>query len=650
MSLDLRLLQEICDQISGEIDAIVSIFADQGEIIASSRRSRIGDFHTGCAKIMAGEANALEVTSEDAAGEASIFEGCAIPIEFEGKRVFCVGIAAPLSIARPYSRIVQHWVGSLLRERALTWSEQRFRDVAESAGDWIWEMNEELRFTYVSPRFFETFRVPPQAIIGKTRREFAVTNIEDQAWHDLEAKLLARLPFRDFTYSLATEDGRLRHLKTNGKPVYDEQGQFVGYRGTGLDITEQVEAEQALKRSQQLLSDAIETISEGFSLYDKDDRLVVFNSRYRTLLYPDVDVELKAGMTFESMVRLAAESGYIRAAIGREEDWVQERLARHREGREPHVQHRGNGRWILVSEHKTQDGGTVAVYSDITELKQREQELAEKSRALEQLSSQLAKYLSPQIYESIFTGRQEVKVASQRKKLTVFFSDIAGFTEATDRLESEELTQLLNHYLTEMSRIALDHGATIDKFVGDAIVVFFGDPDSQGVKEDALACVKMAIAMCERMRDLGVIWRDSGLETPLKCRIGINTGFCTVGNFGSEDRLDYTIIGGGVNLASRLESMATPGDILISYETYALVEDEIDCKEHGELTVKGIAYPVVTYQVLDSYTNLQEHPQRIRENHPKLSLNVDLDAMSEKEREQSADILRRALGKILESS
>jgi adenylate cyclase len=129
-----------------------------------------------------------------------------------------------------------------------------------------------------------------------------------------------------------------------------------------------------------------------------------------------------------------------------------------------------------------------------------------------------------------------VKLASQRKKLTVFFSDIAGFTETAERLESEDLIWLLNHYLTEMSRIASAHGATIDKYVGDAIVIFFGDPESSGVMEDALACVRMAIAMRERMGDLADIWRDMGLATPFRCRMGINTGFCTVGNFGSEDR------------------------------------------------------------------------------------------------------------------
>jgi class 3 adenylate cyclase len=299
-----------------------------------------------------------------------------------------------------------------------------------------------------------------------------------------------------------------------------------------------------------------------------------------------------------------------------------------------------------VSEHKTEDGGTVAVYSDITELKQREEELSDKSGALEQLSNQLAKYLSPQVYESIFSGKQEVKLTSQRKKLTVFFSDIAGFTETADKLESEDLTRLLNEYLTEMSQIALSYGATIDKYVGDAIVIFFGDPETRGVNEDALACVEMAIAMRKKMGELQSVWRASGIENPLQVRIGINTGYCTVGNFGSEDRMDYTIIGGGVNLASRLESSATPGEILISYETYALVRDEIHCEERGQINVKGIAYPVATYVAIDSYDNLDRERQLIREDHPNLKLNLDLDTMSLDERSQAAAVLRRALDRL----
>ena len=142
-------------------------------------------------------------------------------------------------------------------------------------------------------------------------------------------------------------------------------------------------------------------------------------------------------------------------------------------------------------------------------------------------------------------------MVSQRKKLTVFFSDIAGFTEITDKMELEDLTQLLNQYLTEMSRIALSYGATIDKYIGDAVMIFFGDPKSRGVSADAIACVKMAVAMQKRVRQLASIWRDAGIERPLTCRMGIHTGYCTVGNFGSEDHVSYTAVGSGVNLVSR---------------------------------------------------------------------------------------------------
>jgi class 3 adenylate cyclase/methyl-accepting chemotaxis protein len=413
------------------------------------------------------------------------------------------------------------------------------------------------------------------------------------------------------------------------------------FRDTAVEVKETNLRE--IREARRRLTDAIESISEGFSLYDAEDNLVVSNSRYREVLYPGIADIVVPGAPFESFVRAAAERGLVKNADGRMDDWIAERLTRHNEPSGPHLQQQSDGRWIQISERKTEDGGTVAVYTDITDLKEREEELAEKSNALEQLSNQLAKYLSPQVYDSIFRGRQEVKVASSRKKLTVFFSDIAGFTETADRLESEELTQLLNHYLTEMSQIALDHGATLDKYVGDAILIFFGDPETKGVKEDALACVKMAIAMRKRMHDLEDIWRESGIEKPLRVRTGVHTGYCTVGNFGSEDRMDYTIIGGAVNTASRLESLATPGEILISYETYAQVRDQIHCEEHGETKVKGIAYPVVTYRVIDSYESLGRERQRFREHHLNAKLDLDLAAMTSDDRSQAATMLRRAL-------
>ena len=234
-------------------------------------------------------------------------------------------------------------------------------------------------------------------------------------------------------------------------------------------------------------------------------------------------------------------------------------------------------------------------------------EAQSKTQQMEDVSGQLAKYLSPQIYESIFSGKQNVEVKSYRKKITVFFSDIVNFTAISDKLESEELTALLNFYLNEMSQIALKHGATIDKYIGDAIMIFFGDPESFGIEEDARRCVAMAVEMQQRMAELWGYWsKHFGLKKDLEIRVGINTGYCTVGNFGSEDRLDYTVVGAAVNLASRLESAATPSGILVSEETYFQVKDYFSFDAPQQLELKGLERGVIAYEVDISDTSRAE--------------------------------------------
>ncbi len=261
-------------------------------------------------------------------------------------------------------------------------------------------------------------------------------------------------------------------------------------------------------------------------------------------------------------------------------------------------------------------------------------------KKIEKLAVKLSKYLSPQVYDSIFSGKQNVKIEAYRKKLTVFFSDIKGFTELTDRLEPEVLSSLLNSYLNEMSKIALKYGGTIDKFVGDAILIFFGDPESKGDREDANACVLMALEMRERMKYLRKLWEDQGISKPLNIRIGINTGYCNVGNFGSEDRLDYTIIGGEVNLASRLESKADSGQILISHETYALIKKQIVCEKKEEINVKGIAHKIQTYQVIETEKDKKNKKNLFREEYDGFSLAFDL---SRSEKKKVVSSLKRVL-------
>ncbi|MEW5772447.1 MAG: adenylate/guanylate cyclase domain-containing protein [Thermodesulfobacteriota bacterium] len=230
--------------------------------------------------------------------------------------------------------------------------------------------------------------------------------------------------------------------------------------------------------------------------------------------------------------------------------------------------------------------------------------LRRKTREMEALSRKLARYLSPQVYQSIFEGSTEARIESRRKRLTVFFSDIVGFTTATERMEAEAMSALLNAYLEAMSGIVHKHGGTIDKFMGDAIMAFFGDPASRGEKEDALACTAMALDMREALKDLRKEWFRQGVETPFSVRIGINTGFCTVGNFGSAERMEYTIIGAPVNLASRLQTAAEPDQVLVSHETWSLIRDRFYCIKRKPLALKGIPYPVPTYQVVDTYERM----------------------------------------------
>ena len=220
------------------------------------------------------------------------------------------------------------------------------------------------------------------------------------------------------------------------------------------------------------------------------------------------------------------------------------------------------------------------------------------SKDKEKILKKLSKYFSPQVYNSIFSGELDVTINTKRKNLTVFFSDIKSFTTITEKLEPEILTDLITNYLTEMTNIAIKYGGTVDKYIGDAIMIFFGDPQSMGTKKDALACVSMALEMKKKLRKLKKDWERTGLSESLDVRMGIHTDVCTVGNFGSSDRLDYTVLGNGVNLASRLEAMAGANEILISENTHNLINKDVQSQFFSEITVKGKAHPIKAYQVL----------------------------------------------------
>jgi class 3 adenylate cyclase len=197
-----------------------------------------------------------------------------------------------------------------------------------------------------------------------------------------------------------------------------------------------------------------------------------------------------------------------------------------------------------------------------------------------------------------------------------------------------------------MSQIALEHKATIDKFIGDGIVAFFGAPESLGVKQDAARCVKMAIEMRERMHTLRETWALRGISAPFHVRMGINTGYCTVGNFGTPERMDYTVIGTQVNLAARLEKTAETDQILISHQTYMLVRDEICCLKVGDLEFKGIGFSVPAYQVADLWENIKQRQETISCDVPGFTVRSDLDEIPQESRQQVETVLKNILAKL----
>ena len=268
------------------------------------------------------------------------------------------------------------------------------------------------------------------------------------------------------------------------------------------------------------------------------------------------------------------------------------------------------------------------------------EEAQETNKQLEGMSSQLSKFLSPQLYQSIFSGSRQGSRVSRRKKLTVFFSDLCGFTNFVESMESEDVTDLLNLYLETMTTIALEYGATIDKYIGDGIMLFFGDPETDGIEADTIKCVKMALDMLKELDNLSDRWERYGLKEPLQMRIGIDTGFATVGNFGSESRLDYTAIGSAVNRASRLEEAADNGSIYISQDTYALVKGAIDAEQLPRIELKGLGL-LTPYKVLKSVDSTIlniEAGQR--------SMGVILDKLAPDELERTRNSLKLALKAI----
>jgi PAS domain S-box-containing protein len=250
------------------------------------------------------------------------------------------------------------------------------------------------------------------------------------------------------------------------------------------------------------------------------------------------------------------------------------------------------------------EGEAIAyvVYHDITELEHTRRQL--EARIDEQMAElvrtgELARFLPRQVAEGLLAGQLAPEDGFERRKLTVLFADMVGFTDLTESLEPEELSEVLNEYLRQMTAAVVAHGGTLDNFIGDGIMAIFGAPDRMPEGEQAWAAMRTAIEMRRRCRDLAAQLRGRGIPADLDIRVGLNTGHCTVGVFGSEVMRAYKAVGFAVNVAARLQSAGEPGSILCGFRTYALIQDRVHAVAQEPLLVKGSSRPVEAWSILD---------------------------------------------------
>ena len=214
-------------------------------------------------------------------------------------------------------------------------------------------------------------------------------------------------------------------------------------------------------------------------------------------------------------------------------------------------------------------------------------------------TGELKRFLPHQVAEGLLAGQLSPSEGFDRRKLTLLFADMVGFTDLSDTLEPEELSEVLNEYLREMTAVAVSHRGTLDNYVGDGLMVIFGAPQRDEESAQAWMALRAAFEMKARAEELTAAIRQRGIPADLRVRVGVNTGHCTVGVFGSDILRAYKAVGFAVNVAARLQSEAEPGTVLVGFRTYALVRDRVRAEQREPLMLKGAARPVEAWEILD---------------------------------------------------
>ncbi len=423
-------------------------------------------------------------------------------------------------------------------------------------------------------------------------------------WLYVGRNLIARLTgLSDSMLAIANGDLTARIPTGGTDEINDMARALLVFRDTALVVRETNLRE--IQEARQRLTDAIESIAEGFSLYDAEDRLVLCNSHYCDI-YPGIASTMVPGTPFETVIRAAAETGLIKRAQDNVDEWVMKRMALYHDAKGTHLQQQSDGRCIQIHECKTADGGTVAVYSDITALVEQSEQLEAWNKELEnrvtaqveelQHVEQLKRFFPPQLADAIVSDENNGILEDHRSEVTVIFCDLRGFTEFSSLSEPEEEMRVLREYHAVVCPLIFEYGATLEHFAGDGVMSFLNDP--LPCPDHIRRAIEMASAMRTGMNQLIKKWLAR--EVNLGFGVGIGTGYATMGRIGIPELFHYAAIGSVANLASRLCDQARHGQILVTKRVFSSIEGIFSIEAVGELSLKGFLKPVTTYNILET--------------------------------------------------
>lgn len=368
-------------------------------------------------------------------------------------------------------------------------SEQRFKDFSTAASDWFWETDDALRYTWVSDSRATLFGLSQESFLGLSSQEVAKADTTDERWRAHLTTLSAHEPFMGFVYEVTDGTGASRPIEESGKPIFDEDGQFIGYRGVGRDLTAKMAAAEDLRTAQERLAGAVDSLSDCFSLYDADDKLILCNRALRELYAPVADT-LRPGVRFETFLRAAISNGILSKGRSTPDVHLQRRMSRHRNPSGPFEVEHADGRWFLVSEQRLPEGGCIIISTDITDRKeaQRQIDFLAHHDGLTELPNR-----------ALFHDRLAMSLAQAKRtdsQVAVLLINIDNFRHVNDSFGpsiGDLLLKEVARRLRECGRVA----DTIARLDGDEFAVIQGPLES--AHEAAVFAEKIIASISEPM-------------------------------------------------------------------------------------------------------------------------------------------------------